>query len=127
MADVNRGTRPLSPHLSVYRFYITMAASITNRIAGVALAGGGLLLVWWLLAAATSPEYFALVDGLMTSLLGDLVMVGMGLALWWHFFGGLRHLYWDSGKGFDLPTANKLSLYSMVGAVVMTIFTLAII
>ncbi|MEL6582454.1 MAG: succinate dehydrogenase, cytochrome b556 subunit [Pseudomonadota bacterium] len=127
MADVNRGNRPLSPHLSVYRFYITMLASITNRIAGVALAGGGVLLVVWLMAAATSPSVFAFVDGLMTSILGDLVMVGMALALWWHFFGGLRHLYWDTGRGFDLNTANRLSLYSIIAAPVMTAFTILVV
>jgi succinate dehydrogenase / fumarate reductase cytochrome b subunit len=127
MADVNRGNRPLSPHLDIYRFYITMIASITNRIAGVALAGGAALLVWWLMAAATSPSYFAFVDGLMTSILGDIVMIGMALALWWHFFGGLRHLYWDTGRGFDLPTANKLSLYSIIAAPVMTVITILIV
>lgn len=124
MADVNRGDRPLSPHLSVYRFYITMIMSITNRAAGVALAGGGLLVVWWLVAAATGPEYFAVIDGLMTSVLGDLVMTGMVLALWWHFFGGLRHLYWDTGRGFDLETANKLAWGSAIAPVVMTLITL---
>lgn len=127
MADVNRGNRPLSPHLDIYRFYITMIASITNRIAGVALAGGAALLVWWLMAAATSPAYFAFVNGLMTSLVGDLVMIGMTLALWWHFFGGLRHLYWDTGRGFDLPTANRLSLYSIIAAPVMTAVTVLMV
>ena len=127
MADVNRGNRPLSPHLGIYRFYITMLASITNRIAGVALAGGGALLVLWLLAAASSPELFNLVNGLMTTILGDIVMIGMALALWWHFFGGLRHLYWDTGRGFDLRTANRLSLYSIIAAPLMTVLTVVVV
>jgi succinate dehydrogenase / fumarate reductase cytochrome b subunit len=127
MADVNRGNRPLSPHLGIYHPYITMIASITNRIAGVGLAVGAFLAVWWLLAAATDAAYFAVVDGLVTSILGDIVMLGSLFALWWHFFGGLRHLYWDTNRGFNLEVANKLSLYSMIGAVVMTIISLLII
>lgn len=127
MADVNRGNRPLSPHLGIYHPYITMIASITNRIAGVGLAVGAFLTVWWLLAAATGPEYFGTVNGLVTSILGDLVMLGSLFALWWHFFGGLRHLYWDTNRGFNIEMANKLSLYSMVAAVVMTAVSLMII
>ncbi|MGB0497640.1 MAG: succinate dehydrogenase, cytochrome b556 subunit [Rubricella sp.] len=65
-----------------------------------------------------------MIDGLMTSVLGDLVMTGMVLALWWHFFGGLRHLYWDTGRGFDLETANKLAWGSAIAPVVMTLITL---
>ena len=74
MADVNRGNRPLSPHLQVYRPQMTSISSILTRITGTALLLAGLLIVWWFLAAATSPEYFAVADGVITSWFGDLVM-----------------------------------------------------
>ena len=79
MADVNRGNRPLSPHLTIYRPQLTSITSILTRITGNALLLGAILMVWWFLAAATSAEYFATVDGLVTSLLGDVVMF---LSLW---------------------------------------------
>ena len=70
MADLNRGNRPLSPHLQIYRPQLTSVLSIFHRMTGVGLTLGVVLLVWWLIAAATSPEYFAVVDGLLTSWLG---------------------------------------------------------
>ena len=74
MADVNRGNRPLSPHLTIYRPQLTSVTSIFARITGVALLGASMLVVWWFLAAASGPAYFDFVDGLMTSMLGDLIM-----------------------------------------------------
>ena len=127
MADVNRGDRPLSPHLTIYRMPPSGITSILNRITGVALLGGGILVVWWLLAAATSPGYFDFADGLITSFLGDIVMSLSVWALWFHALGGLRHLYWDTGAGLDVPTAEKLS-YGILGAsVVLTLLTLVLV
>lgn len=76
MADVNRGNRPLSPHLTIYRPQLTSMTSIFVRITGNALIAGALLIVWWLLAASTSPESFATADAVMTSWFGKLVMLG---------------------------------------------------
>jgi succinate dehydrogenase / fumarate reductase cytochrome b subunit len=126
MADVNQGARPLSPHLSVYRPYLSMMMSILHRITGVGLALGGVIGVWWFLAAATDPEYFAVVDGLITSWIGGLVMIGLLLALWYHFCNGLRHLAWDAGYGFDLATVRRSGLAVLAGAVVLTLVTLIV-
>ena len=101
MADVNRGNRPLSPHISVYRRQINMITSILNRITGVAMTLAAVLIVWWLLAAATSASYFEFVDGLLTSWLGLLIMFGSLWALWFHFLGGIRHLIMDFGIGYE--------------------------
>jgi succinate dehydrogenase / fumarate reductase cytochrome b subunit len=98
-----------------------------TRITGNALLVGGLLVVWWFLAAATSPEYFATVDGLMTSWFGDLVMTLSLWALWYHALSGLRHLYWDTGHGLEIEMAEKLGLAIIGGSVVLTILTLLII
>ena len=123
MADVNRGNRPLSPHLQVYRPQLTAITSILTRITGNALIVGAVLIVWWLLAAATSPAYFAFADGVLTSWFGDLVMFGSLWAVWYHFLAGLRHLYFDSGRGLDIPTAEKLGWGVIGGSVVLTIVT----
>ena len=127
MADVNRGNRPLSPHLTIYRPQMTSISSILTRIPGTAMLLAGLLIVWWFLAAASSPEYFATVDGLVTSFLGDLIMALSVWALWYHAFAGVRHLYWDSGRGLEVETAEKLGLIIIVGSVAMTVITLLVV
>lgn len=127
MADVNRGDRPLSPHLQIYRPQLTSITSILTRITGNALLLGALLIVWWFLAASTSAEYFAIADGVLTSWFGTLVMLGSLWALWYHFLAGLRHLYWDTGRGFDLPTAEKLGWGVVIGSVVLTVLTVIVI
>ncbi len=127
MADVNRGNRPLSPHLQIYRMPLTAITSILTRITGNALLVGALLIVWWLLAASSSPEYFAIADGVITSWFGDLVMTLSVLALWYHSLAGLRHLIWDTGRGLDLPTAEKLGWACLIGSVVLTVLTVAVI
>ena len=124
MADVNRGNRPLSPHLQIYRKQLNSATSILNRITGIAMLGSAFLIVWWLLAAATGKAYFDLVDGLMTSLLGDVVMTLSVLGLWYHTLGGLRHLIWDTGRGLELEAADRMGWAMIVGAMVLTILTL---
>jgi succinate dehydrogenase / fumarate reductase cytochrome b subunit len=124
MADVNRGNRPLSPHLQIYRKQLNSATSILNRITGIAMLGSALLIVWWLLAAATGKAYFDLVDGLMTSMLGDVVMTLSVLGLWYHTLGGLRHLIWDTGRGLELEAADRMGWAMIAGAVVLTILTL---
>ena len=124
MADVNRGNRPLSPHLTIYRPQMTSVSSIFVRITGNALLVAGLLIVWWFLAAATSPEYFAFADGLITSWFGDLVMALSVWALWYHALGGLRHLYWDSGRGLDVETSGKMGIGMFAGSFVLTLITL---
>lgn len=121
MADVNRGNRPLSPHLSIYRPQLTSTTSIFARISGVALLGAVVLVVWWFLAAASGPEYFAFVNGLITSWFGDLVMFAALWAVCYHFLSGLRHLYWDTGRGFDLAVAEKLGWAVVFGSVILAV------
>jgi succinate dehydrogenase / fumarate reductase cytochrome b subunit len=127
MADVNRGNRPLSPHLTIYRPQLTSMTSILTRITGNALLLGALLVVWWLLAASTSEEYFAIADGVLTSWFGDLVLALSVLALWYHTLAGLRHLIWDAGYALDVPTAEKLGIACLGGSVVLTLFTLIVV
>ncbi|NRB33458.1 MAG: succinate dehydrogenase, cytochrome b556 subunit [Rhodobacteraceae bacterium] len=127
MADVNRGNRPLSPHLTIYRPQLTSITSILTRITGNALIVASLLMVWWLLAAATSEAAFAVADGVVTSLLGDLVMTLSLWGLWYHTLAGVRHLIWDNGVGLEIETAEKLGWAVVIGSVVLSVLTLIII
>jgi succinate dehydrogenase / fumarate reductase cytochrome b subunit len=127
MADVNRGTRPLSPHLQIYRWQVPMLTSILTRITGNGLIVAALLVVWWLLAAASGPDYFALVDGIVRSWFGKLVFLGSIWALWYHFLAGLRHLYYDSGRGLDIPTAEKLGWGVIAGSAALTVITILVL
>ena len=127
MADVNRGNRPLSPHLSIYRPQLTSITSILTRITGNAMLLAALLVVWWFLAAATSPEYFAVADGVITSWFGDLVMVLSLWGLWYHTLAGVRHLIWDNAVGLDIPTAYKLGYAVIGGSLVLTLLTVIVI
>lgn len=127
MADVNRGNRPLSPHLQIYRPQFTSITSILTRITGNALLLGALLIVWWLLAAATGPDYYAVANGVITSFLGDLVMTLSLWALWYHALAGVRHLIWDTGRGLDLKEAEMLAYFVIGGSFVLTLVTLVLI
>ncbi len=127
MADVNRGKRPLSPHLQIYRPQLTSVTSILTRITGNALIVASFLIVWWFLAASTSESYFNLANAVLTSWFGDLVMLGSLWALWYHTLAGIRHLIWDNAIGLDIPTAEKLGWAVVGGSVVLTILTLLLI
>jgi succinate dehydrogenase / fumarate reductase, cytochrome b subunit len=127
MAEAKRVERPLSPHLQIYRWQIPMLTSILTRITGNALIVGVILAVWWLLAAATSDRYFAVADAVATSWFGDLVFTGSLWAVCYHYLAGLRHLYFDAGRGLDIPTAEKLGWGCIIGSVVLTILTLFIV
>ena len=127
MADVNRGNRPLSPHLMIYRPQLTSISSILVRITGNALIVAGILIVWWFFAAATSAEYFAMADAVMTSWFDKLVLLGSIWALWYHTLGGVRHLIWDNAVALDIPTAEKLGWTVVFGSFVLTAITVAVL
>jgi succinate dehydrogenase / fumarate reductase cytochrome b subunit len=113
--------RPLSPHLQVYKPQITSILSIMHRITGCAMAVGTLLLVWWLVAAATSEDAFATVQGFIGSPIGLLLLFGWTLALFFHLTNGLRHLLWDAGYGFDLPSVHSGGRIVVIATVVLTV------
>ncbi len=127
MADVNRGKRPLSPHLQVYRPQITSVMSILHRLTGIGLTLGAVLVIWWLIAAAISPEAFATADGFLTSWFGLLILVGSLWALWYHALNGIRHLVWDAGYGYELDVMEKSGWAVAGGSVVLTVLTLIVV
>ena len=98
-----------------------MVMSIVHRITGVALYVGSLLLAWWLIAAATGPDYYNYVVSLFATWPGKLVLLGYTWALMHHMLGGIRHLIWDTGRGYDLKTIDLLSWGSLAGSLILTV------
>jgi succinate dehydrogenase / fumarate reductase cytochrome b subunit len=117
----NGRVRPLSPHLQVWRFHLTMAGSILNRIAAGALSFGALFVVAWLAAAAFGPDAYAGFTAVMESPIGLLIWFGLTLAGVYHLTAGVRHLIWDAGSGLTPKAATNATILSMVAAVVITL------
>lgn len=111
--------RPLSPHLQIYRWPITMVASITHRATGIALSAGTVLLAWWLIAAATGPDAYALFMRIAGNTLGEVVLFGFLWSLAFHLLNGIRHLAWDAGYGFRVPTAKLTAALVYAGSVLL--------
>ena len=116
-------TRPLSPHLQVYRWQLTSVLSILHRFSGVALSAGTILLVWWLVAAAEGPAAYAGVQHFLASWIGRVLLFGWTVALYYHLCNGLRHLWWDTGRGLDLPSVYRGGWAVLAGTAVLTILT----
>ncbi|RCS22402.1 succinate dehydrogenase, cytochrome b556 subunit [Phyllobacterium salinisoli] len=113
--------RPLSPHISVYKWPITMTMSILHRVTGGALYFGTLLVALWLVAAATSEDTFNLVNAFFGSWFGRLVLFGYTWALLHHMLGGIRHLIWDTGAGLEKHTASKIAWVTVIASVTLTL------
>src|SRR5476651_1470873 len=99
--------RPLSPHLSIYRWQMTMLGSITHRATGTALAVGAVVLAWWLVSISHGPESYALFTRWAGSPLGLILAFGFTWSLAFHLLNGIRHLAWDLGYGFDKHVATR--------------------
>lgn len=119
----SNATRPLSPHLQVWKFHPTMVSSILHRASGVVNAIGAILITGWLLLVASGPETYAVWEGLRSGPIGILVtlaLIGFTLSLVYHLFNGLRHLAWDAGKGYDPAGSNTRSMIIFVLSIVVT-------
>lgn len=97
-------TRPLSPHVGIYRWQITMTMSILHRVTGIWLAIGTLALVYWLIAAASGPDTYATAHWFFGTWIGQVLMWIWTLCLFYHLCNGIRHLFWDAGLGFRIRT-----------------------
>ena len=118
--------RPLSPHMQIWRWTITMASSITHRLTGVALAGGMLFLVWWLIAAASGPDAYAVFARVAAHPVGQVILFGLLWSLAFHLLNGIRHLAWDLGYGFNMPTARRTAALVYGFSLLIAIGTFAI-
>jgi len=111
-------TRPLSPHIQVWNWHATMYGSIFHRATGVGLYGGAFLIGAWLIALATGPEMYELVELVIFSLAGQLILFLWSIAVMYHLANGLRHLIWDGpGAGFDPKVASRWSLFNFFFAI----------
>jgi succinate dehydrogenase / fumarate reductase cytochrome b subunit len=97
-------TRPLSPHLQIYRPQLTSVLSFAHRLTGLILGAYAVALVAWLVAAAAGPQSYARLQGFSPSWFGRMVLVGGTFCFFLHLCGGIRHLFWDTGRGFELRT-----------------------
>ncbi len=112
--------RPLSPHLSIYRWPVTMTVSILHRVSGIALSAGLVVFAWWLLAASSGPGAWDQFSAFATSWIGQLMLIGWSAAFFFHLANGIRHIVWDFGYGFELPTANASAWFVLVLTVILT-------
>lgn len=112
--------RPLSPHLQIWRWHVTMLGSILHRVTGVGLYAGAALVVAWLATLAAGPECYAAFVALAGSPIGLLVWVALSAAAFYHLASGVRHLVWDTGAGLEPKTASMLSTLSIVFALLAT-------
>ncbi len=119
MAEAAPGVRerPLSPYM-IWRWHVTMAASILHRATGVALYVGILIVAGWALALASGPDAYGAYMGLLGSILGRIVLFGVTISVFFHLANGVRHLAWDLGQGFEPKTANTTAVIAYVFAVV---------
>jgi len=123
MAKPSTANRPLSPHVSIWRWHATMASSIAHRMSGVVNYIGAVLVTVWLAALAAGPDAYSTVEALMAGPVGILVtlaLIGFTLSLVYHMLNGIRHLAWDMGYGFDPKGSNLRSILIFAGAAVIT-------
>ena len=112
--------RPLSPHLSIYRWPITMTTSILHRATGLGLSVGFIVLVGWLLDASVGAETYSAMISYLDTTLGRVLLVGWSFAFFYHLANGVRHLVWDAGRGFEKAQANASSWFVIILSVVLT-------
>jgi succinate dehydrogenase / fumarate reductase cytochrome b subunit len=113
--------RPLSPHLGGYKLQISSVTSILHRITGVALGAGTVLLTLWLVSAAAGDGPFSIVQAFFASWIGRIILFGFTVALFYHFCNGIRHLTWDAGKGYELPTMHRSGVLVFAATIILTV------
>lgn len=118
-----QAARPLSPHLTIFRPYINMMMSILHRITGTVNYFGTVLLAAWLAAAAGGPESFQTASAMAGSPIGLLILFGFTWSLIHHALGGIRHFIWDTGRGFDIVSVQRLSWATLLGSLSLTVIT----
>jgi succinate dehydrogenase / fumarate reductase cytochrome b subunit len=116
--------RPLSPHLQVYKPQLTSVLSITHRGTGVFLSLGSLLLTCWLVSLATGEEAFSNLQQHYAAWYGKIILIAFIFSVFYHLSNGIRHLFWDMGKGLDICTAYKSGYAVIASAITLTVITI---
>jgi len=120
----NITNRPISPHLTIYRPQLNSVLSILHRITGIGLILGILLITGWFFSLSLGEDSFQFYSFWLNTLFGKLIMFGSLCALWYHFFAGIRHLFWDFGIGFNLSTVQRSSYAVLLGTGFLIILSL---
>src|SRR5436309_15911194 len=127
MADTKApAERPLSPHLQIYRPMLTMMMSIVHRITGAGLYLGTLLVAWWLVAASSGPNAYSAIQSFMGTIFGRVILFAYTWTLIHHMLGGIRHLIWDTGRGFGPYERDALALMTALGSIGLTVLLWAV-
>lgn len=113
-------SRPLSPHLQVYRWQVTMFLSILHRATGFGLAVGAVMVTWWLMSAVLGETQFNIFHTFTQSCLGKLMLMGWLWSFCFHFMNGVRHLIWDTGRGFTIKQASNSAWFVLAASVIAT-------
>ncbi len=116
-----RYERPLSPHLDVYRWEISNTLSILHRATGVMLSFGAIALVGWLMSVVAGPQAYAALNSFFAGPVGGLMLFGWTFCFFYHLCNGIRHLAWDTGRGFEKERARMTGWLVVVVAIVMTL------
>jgi len=119
MATMNR---PLSPHIQIYRKQLTSTLSILHRATGVFLSIGTLALVYWLWSLSAGAEAYESTQALFSSIIGRTILLGWVFSLAYHLSNGIRHLFWDAGKGFEIRTVYKSGATVLLVSILLTLF-----
>jgi succinate dehydrogenase / fumarate reductase cytochrome b subunit len=117
---MNNNDRPLSPHISIYRWPVTMVSSILHRATGIAMAAGFVLYVFWLAGAANGPDAYAEFEAAMGSTVGRVLLLGWSWAFFYHLANGIRHLVWDAGYGLEKGQATASAWFVIASSIVLT-------
>jgi len=120
MANSNR---PLSPHLQVYKWQLTMFLSITHRATGIALSAGVLLLIYWIRAVTSGPGHYERAQAVLGSVPGLVILFALSFCLFYHLCNGIRHLYWDMGRGLELRSVYRSGWTVVVASIALTVVT----
>jgi len=112
---------PLSPHLSIYKFKLSLLMSIAHRITGAALYFSMLIFLFFLISLSIGASGYEIFSLIINTWIGKLVMLGITWAIFHHMLGGLRHFVWDMVKGFEVKTVDKLATISLLGGIALTV------
>ncbi|MGK0273038.1 MAG: succinate dehydrogenase / fumarate reductase cytochrome b subunit [Cocleimonas sp.] len=115
--------RPMSPHLQIYKLSFTAKLSILHRGTGAVLFAGLILMVLILLSIAGGASSWTSMQAFLSSFIGKLILFGFTFCIYYHMFNGIRHLFWDIGKGLELDDAKKSGLAVIAVSVFLTLFT----
>ena len=116
-------TRPLSPHIQVYKMPLSAKLSILHRLTGLTLSLAAVVLVYWLFSLAYMSDSAIALQSFFSSTIGKVLLIGFTFAFFYHFCNGIRHLFWDIGKGLDLESVNRSGVIAVIMAIVLTTLT----